>query len=103
MHDFNEKIELLDRLLTTIDVERLRELVRAEEVVSELKGNSTYTNGILRQILDDHRSLTSRSMQLGADVDRLQSQITQITQILDKTVFSYSQDFYNLKQSLNVY
>ena len=91
------KIELLDKLFGSADLEQLKEITESKMVVARLKG----TEGnpmILRKLIEENQILS-------ADIINLRNDFKDLIKVLNNTLFTvpYSSEFQSLKNKSGIY
>lgn len=101
-HNELEKIKLLDRLLCSLDINELTELVDSEQIVAKLKGSGS-NSMLLERLVNDSSTNTVDLLNAKNELASLKSDFQTLLRILNTTVFSYSPDMTSLKQKHNIY
>ena len=88
------KIDILDEFISTVDVNYLKSLTEADQIVSVLKGNGGGTSSILRQLVEEHQKVCTDLEELRYDFDLL-------LKVLNSTISNA--DFQALKYKHNIF
>lgn len=99
----NEKIDLLDSILSAVSLAELREFAEKENIVAKIKG--TQPQFILRTVLSEHNAMLTSIPAMANDLSSLKLDFVKLTKILNQVVFGnpYNQDFNDLKQKYGIY
>jgi hypothetical protein len=103
-HDQLDKINLLDKLFASMEVDQLRQLVESEQIVSRLKGTEDNPQVILN-LVHEYDVMKIDLGNMRAEVSTLKSDFQSLLKVLHADVFTprYNQDFNNLKSKHGVY
>lgn len=76
-----EKIDLLDDILSSSSPEQLKRLTEELKIVSELSGTNS-THYVFKQIVNDHNRLVQRVLDLEIQITNLQSTLDTVCKAL---------------------
>lgn len=98
------KIEILDKLLASLDVDQLRQIVDSEVVVAKLKGTPTEPH-ILINLIREHDTMFVDMMDTKNELTSLKMDFQSLLRVLHADVFTprYNQDFNSLKSKHGIY
>jgi hypothetical protein len=88
------KIDILDKFLSNIDENYLKQLTESEQIISILKGTNGESTSVLRQLIDEHQAVCLK-------VEELQHDFQLLLKVLNHTTMS--PDFQSLKYKHGVY
>lgn len=103
-----DKIALLDDIVSLLSVEEIKEIFSKELVFDKLKGQPHKQSGIFKLLLDDNRHLENEVYALNAKIYALDTDVKDLIRILHRTIFnaqeySAQSTFLNLKAKHNIY
>jgi len=98
-----EKIEILDQLFGSLDVEQLRKIAESEIIVAKLKGEH-YNPRVLRTLISEYTTMKNDLDSAKADLSVLRGDLQTVVKIMQKP-FDYQarNDFDNLKNKFGIY
>jgi hypothetical protein len=98
-----EKLELLDTILSSISVERLKELAEEEAVVAALKGDKQQ-GYILRQLVDEHNTMYTDLMNTRLEMQTLKNDMIAVIKAISNLYNPpYNQELQSIKSKYGVY
>jgi hypothetical protein len=92
------KVILLGRLFSALDVERITKLVEEEEVVSRLKGVTTHSD-VLTNLLHDYQGMSVKLAGLQADFTSLKNDFQLLMQAVNRPYEPMNQSTFQLLKS----
>lgn len=98
------KIEVLDKLLSSIDLDQLKQLSESEQVVAKLKGTQSDSN-ILINLIREHDTMCVDLIDTKNQLNALRTDFQVLIRVLQADVFSpkYNQDFNTIKSKYGIY
>ena len=103
-HEQMDKINLLDRLFASVDVDQLRQLAESEQIVAKLKGAGDNPHIILN-LVHEYDAMKLDFMNTKVELSTLKTDFQLLLRVLQTDVFTprYNQDFTNLKSKYQIY
>ncbi len=97
------KLEILDKILSSIDIESLKQFSESEEIVAKLKGSNAEVHTIM-SIIEQHNRMTVELSSLRNDLQMLKSDFQNLLQVVVKPYESHiPSTVTNLKNRYYVY
>ncbi len=98
------KIEILDKLFSSLDVEQLKQLSESEQVVAKLKGTQPDSH-ILINLIREHDSMYVDLVNAKSELMGLRADFQSLLKVLHADVFTprYNMDFNTLKNKYGVF
>jgi len=97
-----EVLDLLDKMTSVLDVNDINRFLEEKEIVMKLKG-SQINEGVIVTTLKELNTLAEEMITLRNENIDLKRDFHKLISGLNKTLFSYNQDFDDLKRKHNVY
>jgi hypothetical protein len=103
-HEQLDKINLLDKIFASMDVEQLKQIAESEQIVSRLKGFEDNPQIILN-LVHEYDTMKLDLMNAKAELVGLKSDFQALLKVLHSDVFTprYNMEFNNLKNKYGVY
>lgn len=98
----SELVNLIDRLLSSVDKDELRDIVEKKEIVLKLKGESSNMSTLTNFLLEVN-SMGQEISNLKNDNMVLKHDFQKLLIALNKSVFTFSTEFDSLKRQHNIY
>jgi len=97
-HEQLEKINLLDKLFTSLSVEQLKELIESDLIVAKLKGVNDNPQIILN-LVHSYDTMRIDLISAQSSINSLKEDFQSLLRVLYTEVFTprYNQEFTNLK------
>lgn len=102
-HDDEEKLRLFDTIISLYTIPKLKDIIEKEQIVAKLEGRIPSPNTSIIQIINEHNHMHAETANLRLEILSLKNDVHSLIKILNQTLFSYNQDFNNLKQRHNIY
>lgn len=103
-HSQVAKIEVLDKLLSAIDLDQLKQLSESEQVVAKLKGTQPDSH-ILINLIREHDTMFVDLAHVNAELVTLRADFQALVKVLHADVFTprYNQDSNTIKSKYGIY
>ena len=81
-NNFIERIDIIDRLFDSLDIEELRKFVELEENVVKLKGKDQHI-GFIRQLIEEHNNMVLQISCLQIQLSTLRADLFSVINKID--------------------